>query len=305
MHAIGRLARRPSIHSLVTARERRRRALERGALHVVQHAAHAAHLLATAGASRPAVHQMRQRRAVPGRFLRAVAVDDHEPAVIRRGAEHDLARHVVVRGEQRADEAAAAQLARARSPRPPCAYGITVFTGPNASMSCGSRRAERIVAVAAAATGRTRPSPRRRRRPRSRRDRRRPARAPRAIASTLSPHLAAPGRARRAAPCARPRPPGRRSSTPASRFESASIDVLDHRLGNDRAADRGALLPRLHRHLAHDFLDEEIELLACPARRRGRACEKLSESASMLKRTDSLDDRAGALELAARSPPSR
>ena len=37
------------------------RALHRGALHVVQHAANAAHLLAAAGASRAAVNQRRQR----------------------------------------------------------------------------------------------------------------------------------------------------------------------------------------------------------------------------------------------------
>ena len=89
MHAIRALRSAP-VHPLVRhARERRRRALERGALHVVQHAAHAAHLLAAAGATRTAVHEVRQRRAVAGRLLRAVAIDEHEPAVIRRGAEHD------------------------------------------------------------------------------------------------------------------------------------------------------------------------------------------------------------------------
>src|SRR6185312_5384597 len=48
------------------------RALHGRALHVVQYAADAAHLLAAAGASRAAVHQLRQRRAVPGRLLGAV-----------------------------------------------------------------------------------------------------------------------------------------------------------------------------------------------------------------------------------------
>ena len=49
-----------------------RRALHRGALHVVHHAADAAHLLAAAGAPRAAVHQVRQRRAVAGGLLGAV-----------------------------------------------------------------------------------------------------------------------------------------------------------------------------------------------------------------------------------------
>ena len=41
---------------------------------------------------------------------------------------------------------------------------------------------------------------------------------------------------------------------------------LDHGLRNERAPNGGAFLPRLHRHLLHDLLHEEVELLA--ARRR-------------------------------------
>ena len=72
MHARIALRRRRASSVQSTARERVGRALHGGALHVVQHAADAAHLLAAAGAAGTAVHQMRQRRAVPGRFLRAV-----------------------------------------------------------------------------------------------------------------------------------------------------------------------------------------------------------------------------------------
>ena len=42
-------------------RQRLGRTLYRGALHVVQYAAHAAHLFAAAGATRAAVHEMGQR----------------------------------------------------------------------------------------------------------------------------------------------------------------------------------------------------------------------------------------------------
>ena len=58
-------------------------------------------------------------------------------------------------------------------------------------------------------------------------------------------------------------------------------DVV-HQVGRDEgAADRGALLPRLDRHLRDQLLDEEVELLACPARRRGRGS---SSSASRPRR---------------------
>ena len=70
------------------------------------HAADAAHLLAAAGATRTAVHEHRQRRAVAGRLAGVVAVEHEQPAVPRRDAEHDLAREVGVGGDDRAGQAA-------------------------------------------------------------------------------------------------------------------------------------------------------------------------------------------------------
>ena len=178
----------PLLHSRVTAASVCGEPWMRRALHVVQHAAHAAHLLAAAGAPRPAVHEVRQRRAVARGLLRAVAVHEHQsgrdtprcPAPPSRATSSS-------RGEQRADEAAPPQLARARSPRRPMPYGMIVFTGPNASTSCGSRALERLVAVQQH-RGIERALLRdRRRRRRSRPGRRTPAPTPRASCSTLSP----------------------------------------------------------------------------------------------------------------------
>src|SRR5207253_2255552 len=45
-------------------------------------------------------------------------------------------------------------------------------------------------------------------------------------------------------------------------------DVLHYALVDEGAADRRALLPRLHRHLPRHFLDEEIELLGARSRVR-------------------------------------
>ena len=67
------------------------RALHGRALHVVQHAADAAHLLAAAGAAGAAVHQGGQRRAVPGGLAGVVAVEHEQPAVPRREAQDDRA----------------------------------------------------------------------------------------------------------------------------------------------------------------------------------------------------------------------
>ena len=80
----------------VTAVSMSRRALDRGALHVVEHAADAAELLAAAGAAGAAVHEHRQRRAVAGGLGGVVAVEDQDPAVPRREAEHDVAGDVAV-----------------------------------------------------------------------------------------------------------------------------------------------------------------------------------------------------------------
>jgi len=51
----------------------------------------------------------------------------------------------------------------------------------------------------------------------------------------------------------------------ATRRTTACAQALSHRVEvlarHDRAADGGALLARLHGHLARDLLDEELELL--------------------------------------------
>ena len=88
--------------------EQARGALDRGALHVVLHAADAAHLLAAAGAAGAAVDEDRQRRAVAGGGLGAQAVADQDAAVERGEAEDGLLRHRLVVGEDRGDEAALA-----------------------------------------------------------------------------------------------------------------------------------------------------------------------------------------------------
>ena len=61
--------------------EHPRAGLDGGALHVVQHAADAAHLLAAAGPPRSAVHQHGQRRPVAGGLGAVVSVQHEEPAV--------------------------------------------------------------------------------------------------------------------------------------------------------------------------------------------------------------------------------
>src|ERR1700741_1898461 len=71
-------------------------ALDGGALHVVEAAAHAAHLRTAPGAAWAAVHEHRQRGAVAGGLGGGVIVEDEEAAVPGRGAKHDLAGEVRV-----------------------------------------------------------------------------------------------------------------------------------------------------------------------------------------------------------------
>jgi hypothetical protein len=85
-----------------------RTGLNGGALHVVQDAADAAHLLAAASPAWSAVDERRQRRAVPGGLLRVGGVENQQPAVPRRHAKHHLADEVRVAADHRADQAAAA-----------------------------------------------------------------------------------------------------------------------------------------------------------------------------------------------------
>ena len=74
------------------------------------HAANAAHLLASTGASGAAMDQDGKRRAVAGRFLRIVAVDDEHPAVKGRGAANEVAGCIRRMGEQGQSEAALAAI---------------------------------------------------------------------------------------------------------------------------------------------------------------------------------------------------
>src|SRR6185437_5540725 len=66
--------------------EHLRTGLNGGALHVVQDAADAAHLLAAASPARPAVDERRQRRTVPGRLAGVIGVEHEQPTVPRRDA---------------------------------------------------------------------------------------------------------------------------------------------------------------------------------------------------------------------------
>src|SRR6185312_3994645 len=89
------------------ARDRRQhigRPLNRSALHVVQDAADATHLLSAARATRSAMDQMGERRAVARRLLGAMAVDDEEAPVKWSQPEHQTCRHRLIAREHRADE---------------------------------------------------------------------------------------------------------------------------------------------------------------------------------------------------------
>src|SRR5579862_5441385 len=85
-------------------RQHPRRTLQRRALHIVEYATQAAHLLAAARASRTAVYKHWQRRAVAGRFASAVAVDDEQTTVKGAGAGDHGPRYCRIVGEDRHDE---------------------------------------------------------------------------------------------------------------------------------------------------------------------------------------------------------
>ena len=74
----------------------------------MQHAANAAHLLAAARASRAAVNQRRQRRAVPRGFLGACLIHHQDSAVIRREPKDDLGGEGVITCKHRRRETAGA-----------------------------------------------------------------------------------------------------------------------------------------------------------------------------------------------------
>ena len=95
MHA-GRLLHGAARPASGDPRDGLRTALNRGPLHVVHEAADAAHLFAAAGATRTAVHEPGQRRAVTGGLLGAIAIDDQQPTVERREAEREFHGGIVV-----------------------------------------------------------------------------------------------------------------------------------------------------------------------------------------------------------------
>ena len=89
-------------------RQPRRRSLYRRTLQVMKYAAKPAELLTAAGAPRTAVHEIGQRRTMPGGLLRTIAVHDQDSAVIGRNAEDDSLGHRSVIGKQRCDQTALA-----------------------------------------------------------------------------------------------------------------------------------------------------------------------------------------------------
>ena len=92
--------------AMANRRQRFRRTLNRGSLHVVQYTAYAAHFLATSGTSRAAMDEMRKRGAVSGRLRRTMAIDDDHAAMIGGGAEYQFAGDVVIIGNDRSNQAA-------------------------------------------------------------------------------------------------------------------------------------------------------------------------------------------------------
>ncbi|CAI7671466.1 unnamed protein product, partial [Penicillium discolor] len=85
-----------------------RGALHRGALHVVQHRPDAAELLAAAGATGAAVHEVRERGAVAGRAAGVVAVEEEYAAVVRGDPRGQRRRDLRVVRRDAGDERAAA-----------------------------------------------------------------------------------------------------------------------------------------------------------------------------------------------------
>src|ERR1700709_2615340 len=89
-------------------RQPRRRSLHRRALHVMKHGAQAAEFLAAAGTAGTAMHEIGQRRTMPGGFPGAIAVHNENATVIRRDAEDDSLGDRGIIGEQRRNQTALA-----------------------------------------------------------------------------------------------------------------------------------------------------------------------------------------------------
>ena len=247
-----------------------RRSLDRRALHVVQHAANATHLLAAAGATRSAMHQRRERRAVSGGFLRAVAVHDQDASMVGSQPQHESARERIVRGEHRRDQAAAAaarerdrirripvwQHGRDRVRMPPL-RGRRARCGSRHSSSSGGTNAPR--SRSAPCTSKSLQA----------------ARDEFCLAAQFR------DRASTSARCSRLTSGPMRTPSHARIADdhlaqggsaSAAITSSDARGRHQRLANGRALLARLDRHLAHHLLDEEIEFRRAGPRIRRREC---------------------------------
>jgi hypothetical protein len=236
------------------------RALHRRALQVVGDGAQATQLFAAAGAARAAVLEQRQRRAVAGGLGRRFAIQHVQAAVQQASA--GTMRAPRFRGllvTRRAHQAALAARGQGAGLRRPPSYGISVLTGPKASTSCTALVGQRVARTAAAWARRRRHSPCPRPPARqSPRRRRRPV-----------PRLAQQGHALGHVGLLRVRGQG-------AHLHALHRRVTHHHLGqaraqgarpprpgaarHDGAADGGALLAGLDRHLARHLLHEQVEL---------------------------------------------
>ena len=254
--------------------DHRRRGLDRGALHVMLDAADAAHLLAAAGAAGAAVDQHRQRRAVAGRFGGVGAVDHQHPAVIGGGALDELARGVGRMGEQRQREAAHAAIGE----RDRVGHVLVGHDRRDRTERLDSRGPRRCSTdrrcAAASATG-----------TRRRRSAARPCgspatiRAPAASSSAIFARTSSRWLTLTSAPMRVSSARGSPTLVLASRSRQRLLDRVEIVGRRHRAADGGAFLPRLDRHLGRDFLDEQVELGRA---RRGVGAEQRGVEAILL-----------------------
>ena len=258
--------------------EHPRAGLHGGALHVVQHAAHAAHLLAAAGPAGAAVHQRRQRRAVPGRLAR------------RRRRRAPAAGRATARAPSttsRAKSASPVTTEPARLPWPRAASSMTSLRAAVAEHRAD--RAERLDLVRLGPVGVV-----------AAQQHRRQERAALGVGADdvdlvrVAEHERA-GRLQRlqraahllallqAGQRAHPRRlVGRVADDDLRQPRGHGLDDRVHAVGgHERAPDRGALLPGLDGHLGDQLLDVQVELRRARARRPGRGS---SSSASRPRR---------------------
>ncbi|MCY1291820.1 hypothetical protein D9M70_410230 [compost metagenome] len=243
-----------------------RRALHRAALQVVLDRAQAAELLATAGAARAAVLELRQRRAVAGGFGRRFAVEDVQAAVQCGGGRHHLGGDARVPGDQAGDQAALAAggqgdgfvevvVAHQGADRAERLDVVGAALGVRVAAAQQGRGEERAVVDPLAARGEA------------------VLRAEQQLAG-LQQRLDALGdvgllgvRGQRAHLHAfHRRIADHHLAQPLAQALGHGVEVF---AGNDGAADRRALLPGLGGHLAGDFLDEQVEFFVVRGDFRG------------------------------------